>query len=598
LKKIARKGYCPLKIHYTLTLARPAQHLLDVTIDVSELRAEYLDFVLPSWTPGSYLIREYARHVQELTATADGQPLAWQKRDKQTWRVATGSLGRVRLSYRVYANDLTVRTSHADDTHAHVIPAATFMYVAGATEQPLTVEVVAPDGWETATGLDADRDGCFVAADYDQLVDSPFEIGRHRTLRFEVDGKPHRIVIWGRGNEDEQRLVADARTIVTTARDLFGGLPYEHYTFFLLLAGKSASGGLEHRNSSSLLLPRFTFGSAKAYERYLTLLCHEFFHVWNVKRIRAAGLGPFDYTREVYTTLLWAMEGITEYYTDLLLVRAGLLTPKRYLERLADDIVTLQHTPARRLHSLECSSFDAWIKLYRPDENSINSSVSYYLKGAIVAALLDLELRRRSGNQHSLDDLMRYLFRQYPLDGPGIPEREGYLSALREVSGQDLSDFFARYIGGTEELPFDQIFAAAGLKLRWDWKDKAADGRSPRPALGLRTRQESGQLKVAAVLTDTPAYQAGISADDEIVAVDGYRVTDDAGLRDRLNDRRSGERVTLTLFRREELRTIEVELVAAPQDTLAIEPVPQPNKQQQQIYASWLGIRAQNDPAA
>jgi len=587
-----------VKIHYTLTLAQPAQHLLDVTIEVSAVQAEALDFVLPTWTPGSYLIREYARHVQEVSATTGDRVLSWQKTDKQTWRVATEGADRVRLSYRVYGNELTVRTSHVDDTHAHVMPAATFMYVAGATEQPLTVEVVAPDSWETATGLDADASGHYVADNFDHLVDSPFEIGQHRTLRFEVDGKPHRIVIWGRGNEDEQRLIDDTRSIVTAARDLFGGLPYAHYTFFLMLAGKAAGGGLEHRNSTSLLLPRFSFGSGRTYERYLTLVCHEFFHVWNVKRIRAAALGPFDYTREAYTTLLWAMEGITEYYTDLLLARCGLLTPKRYLERLADDIVTLQQTPGRHLHSLECSSFDTWIKFYRPDENTVNTTVSYYLKGAIVGALLDLELRRLTTNKYSLDDLMRYLFRQYPIDGPGIPERDGYLAAIREVTGQDLSEFFARYIGGTDELPFDQTLGAAGLKLSWNWKDKAADGKSPRPILGARTKHVEGQLKVAAVPTDTPAYQAGISADDEIVAVDGYRVTDDAGLRERLNDRKVGERVTLTLFRREELRTIEVELAASAEDKLAIEPVAQPDATQQQIYAGWLGIHTQPEPSA
>ncbi|HEY0738658.1 MAG TPA: PDZ domain-containing protein [Herpetosiphonaceae bacterium] len=587
-----------MKIHYTLTVAQPAQHLLDVTIEVSEVQAEALDFVLPTWTPGSYLIREYARHVQEVSATTGDRSLSWQKRDKQTWRVVTAGVERVRLSYRVYGNELTVRTNHVDDTHAHVIPAATFMYVTGATEQPLTVEVVAPAGWEIATGLDADQSGRFVADDFDHLVDSPFEIGRHRTLRFEVDGKPHRIVIWGRGNEDEQRLIDDTRAIISAARELFGGLPYDHYTFFLMLAGKAAGGGLEHRNSTSLLLPRFSFGSAKTYERYLTVACHEFFHVWNVKRIRAAGLGPFDYTQETYTTLLWAMEGITEYYTDLLLARCGLLTPRRYLERLADDIVTLQQTPGRLLHSLECSSFDTWIKFYRPDENTANTTVSYYLKGAIVGALLDLELRRLTANEYSLDDVMRYLFRQYPLNGPGIPERDGYLAAIREVTAQDLSKFFARYIGGTDELPFEQVFAAAGLKPSWDWKDKAADGRSPKPTLGARTRQVEGQLKVAAVLTDTPAYHAGIHADDEIVAVDGYRVTDDAGLRERLNDRKIGERVTLTLFRRDELRTIEVELAAAARDKLAIEPVAQPDATQQQIYNSWLGIRTQDEPGA
>jgi predicted metalloprotease with PDZ domain len=395
-------------------------------------------------------------------------------------------------------------------------------------------------------------------------------------------------VIWGQGNEDEQRLIEDTRKIVEAARDLWGSLPYEHYTFFLMLAGKQAGGGLEHRNSTSLLLPRFIFKPDKSYERYLSLVSHEFFHVWNVKRLRAAGLGPFDYTSETYTTLLWAMEGITEYYTDLLLLRAGLLTPQRYLERLADDIVTLETTPGRQLQSLECASFDSWIKQYRPDENSINTSVSYYLKGALVAALLDLEIRRRTGGEHSLDDVMRYLYRAYPLDGPGVVDRHGYVQAIKDVTGQDLAEFFDRYIAGTDQLPFDEIFGAAGLKLRWDWKNK--QNGEPKPALGVRLKSSGGQLSVAAVLSGGPAYAAGFNAGDEIVALDGYRITDEAGIRDRLADRRAGETVTLTVFRREELRTLEVTLGTAPHDKLAIEQVAEPSEEQRRMRGGWLGL--------
>jgi predicted metalloprotease with PDZ domain len=427
----------------------------------------------------------------------------------------------------------------------------------------------------------------FLADNYDHLIDSPFEIGEHRVLSFEVDGKQHRIVVWGHGSEDEARLVSDTQKIVQAARDFWGELPYDQYTFFLLLGGKSAGGGLEHRNSTSLLLPRFIFKPDRSYERFLTLTSHEFFHVWNVKRLRAAGLGPFDYTEEAYTTLLWAMEGITEYYTDLLLVRAGLLTKERYLERLADNIVTLQGTPGRQLQSLECASFDAWIKLYRPDENSVNTSVSYYLKGAIVAALLDLEIRQRTAGKYSLDDVMRHLYQAYPVDGPGVADRDGYVKAIKQVTDQDLSDFFERYIAGTDELPYDELLGGAGLKLRWDWEDKT--NGAAKPTFGVRLKQANGQLLVASVLSDGPAYAAGLHADDEIVAIDGYRVNDEGSLRERLHDRRMDDTVTLTVFRREELRTIDVALAPAPHDTLVIEPVAEPTTAQQRICAEWLG---------
>lgn len=607
-----------MDVNYTVLIMEPAQHLIDVLIAVTHVDASHVDFILPTWTPGSYLIREYARHVQEVAAHADDQPRAVRKLDKQTWRVHTDGASAITLRYRVYGNDLTVRTNHVDDTHAHVIPAATLMYVQGATRQPLTIEVRAPEGWEVATGLDEQNrvpgtghqehgntgtrehgsmgatgqgvlfptPNTFVADDYDHLVDSPFEIGIHRTLRFEVDGKPHRIVIWGRGNEDEARLVRDTQRIVETERDFWGGLPYEHYTFFLLLPDKGG-GGLEHRNSTSLILPRWQFGSERSYERYLGLVSHEFFHVWNVKRLRAAGLGPFDYTRESYTTLLWAMEGFTEYYTDLLLARGGLLTPKRYLERLADSIVRLQSIPGRQLHSLEQASWDAWIKLYRPDENTINTSVSYYLKGGIMALLLDLDLRRRTGNQRSLDDVLRTLYHEYPITGRGV-EPEDYLRTIRELTDHDPADFFRRYVAGTEELPYDEFLSAAGLKTRWGWKDTAADG-SPRPSLGIQTRRDNSQLRIAAVLRDGAGYHAGLNVDDEIVAIDGWRVTDDNGLRDRLNERRVGARAALTIARREAIRRIDVELAPAPFDRLEIAPVPDPTDEQQRVYEGWIG---------
>jgi predicted metalloprotease with PDZ domain len=309
--------------------------------------------------------------------------------------------------------------------------------------------------------------------------------------------------------------------------------------------------------------------------------------VWNVKRIRAAGLGPFDYTQETYTTLLWAMEGITEYYTDLLLLRAGLLTRERYLERLAEDIVTLQTTPGRQVQSLECASFDAWIKFYRPDENSVNTSVSYYLKGAVVAALLDLEIRRRTAGDRSLDDVMRRLYQTYPLDGLGVADRHGYLAAIKQVTGNDVATFFDRFIAGTDELPYDELLGAAGLALRWEWKDQTHG--EPKPTLGVRLKQVDGQLLVAAVLSDGPAYSAGLHAADEIVAINGYRVADEAALRERLHDQRAGETVTLTVFRREELRTIAVPLAPARHDKLAIEPIAEPTTAQQRIRAGWLG---------
>jgi len=339
----------------------PHTHLFHVTVEVDRLDGASVDLVLPSWTPGSYMIREYARHVQGFgaRAAATDAPLPWRKVAKDAWRVETGGAERIRASYQVYANDLTVRTSHLDGAHAYFNGASVFMFVPGREAEPLRLRVEAPPDWQVTTGLDpADRPNEFLAADYDELVDCPVECGTHRLLAFEVDGIPHRMAIWGRGNEDEARLIADTRRIVEAQRDFFGGLPYRHYTFILhLLDGRG--GGLEHRNSVTNQVDRWTFRPERNYERYLSLTSHELFHVWNAKRLRPAPLGPFDYRRENYTRLLWLVEGATSYYDNLLLTRAGLMAPERFLERLGEAIAQLQNQPRRLVQSLEQSSFDA-----------------------------------------------------------------------------------------------------------------------------------------------------------------------------------------------------------------------------------------------
>lgn len=595
----------PPALTYTISMTRPHTHLYEVTLEVRAAEGPAVDVALPAWTPGSYMIREFARHVQEFAASAAGRALPWRKLDKATWRVETGGAAEVSVSYRVYANELSVRTSHLDGSHGYFNPATLCMYVLGRAAEPLAVRVIAPEGWQVTTGLRpegataglqprASNLHVFAAADYDELVDSPFECGTQRLLSFEVDGTPHRIALWGRGNEDEAALVADTRQIVETTRAIFGGLPYRDYTFIVHLAD-GRGGGLEHRNSVSMLVDRWTFQPRRAYERYLGLTAHEFFHVWNVKRLRAAPLGPFDYSRENYTRQLWAMEGVTSYYTDLLLLRAGLITPARYLDLLADKVLALQGQPGRTLQSLEQSSFDAWIKLYRPDEHSPNSSISYYLKGELVALLLDLEIRRRTGGARTFDDLLRALYAAYPLDGPGIPEQGGYRAAAEALlsgaglSGADasLADFFERYVAGTEELDYDGALGAVGLQLQWGHEGRARHGAAP-AWLGCKLKTEHGRLKVAHVFTGGPALEAGVYAGDELLALSGFRASEEH-VSARLAELAPGDTITLSLFRRDELLHIPLTLAAAPPDQLCIVRVGHPTPAQRRLYEGWIG---------
>src|SRR6185436_10717219 len=475
----------PMEILFTVGMSRAHTHLLEVDIEIKRSAAGPAEELLkmPVWTPGSYLVREFERHVQDFTAAnAAGQALKWEKLDKNTWRITTNGARDWHATYKVYANELSVRTSELNSGHAYWNNAALLMYPEGQIALPSTVRVLAPDVWKVATGLPAvaGQRNTFRAQNFDVLYDSPFEVSNFKTISFAVKGVPHRIVIDGEGNYDADRLKRDVQKIVETEVEIMGGeIPYPDYTFILHLRS-NAGGGLEHANSTSLGYPRFGFsdGSARttssspnpatagqpAYRSFLSLVSHEFFHLWNVKRLRPDALGPFDYTKENYTKLLWVAEGITDYYADLSVRRAGLITENEFLTATARAIQNLQNTPGRKEQTVEESSFDTWIKFYRQDENSINSQVSYYDKGAILGLLLDLEIRQRSKNAKSLDDVMRYLYVEFFKKNRNYTPAD-FQKACELMAGASLEDFFNRYVRGTEELNYSVALEAAGLRL-------------------------------------------------------------------------------------------------------------------------------------
>jgi predicted metalloprotease with PDZ domain len=406
---------------------------------------------------------------------------------------------------------------------------------------------------------------------------------------------PHEVVIWGAGNFEKKQLLADLQAIVETEAKLFGGLPFERYLFIILLSDKGR-GGLEHKASTTLLYPRFGFRPKKSYEEFLTLAAHEYFHLWNVKRIKPRSLVPFDYGRENYTSLLWAMEGFTSYYDTLLTLRAGLLSGTRYLERQGENLTSLGQTPGRLVQSLDDASLCAWIKYYRPDENSPNSSVSYYLKGEVVALLLDLEIRARTGDARSLDDVMRLLWTRYG-DEKGVPE-EGIEAAASEVAGVSLSGFFAKSVHAPGELDFTPL-SHVGLELRRRTKESGSDkggtpgGKDKEPSaargyLGAVTKAQGERTFIAHVLEGSPAQEAGLHADDELLALEGFRVEGDK-LSARVEELAPGSRVSLTVFRREALRTLTATLIAKPQDTLFLARRSDATAAQKRAFQSWLG---------
>jgi len=563
---------------------------------------------MPVWTPGSYLIREFERHVQDFAATdGAGQPLKWEKISKNTWRVSTNGAREWHATYRVYANELSVRTSELNSDHAFWNNANLLMYLDGFLKSPSTVRVLAPDVWKVATGLPGvpGQRNTFRAENFDVLYDSPFEVSNFKSLLFNVKGVPHRIVIDGEGNYDPERMRRDVQKIVETQVQLMGGeVPYRDYTFILHLRS-NAGGGLEHLNSAALGYPRFGFKIVEGdratssapntttqperdYRGFLSLVSHEFFHLWNVKRIRPDALGPFDYTQENYTKLLWVAEGLTDYYADVVLRRAGLITEKEFLSATARAIQNLQNTPGRKVQSVEESSFDSWIKYYRQDENSINSQVSYYDKGAILGLLLDLEIRKRSNGRKSLDDVMRYLYTEFFKKVRNYTPAD-FQRASEMMAGASLEEFFAKYVRGTEELDYNAALAAAGLRLE---TGIAPDDDKPleKTLLGADVEEDGARLLVRRVYAGSPAYDQGLNTGDQIVALDNMRVTKDF-FNARLAEKKPGDLINLTIFRFDNLSTLLIKLGERKEGTYRITALPNQTEIQKQIYSAWLGSR-------
>jgi predicted metalloprotease with PDZ domain len=587
-------------IGFTVSMPKPYTHLLEVEMRVqipANLQVpNETDLVMPVWTPGSYLIREFERQVQDFAADANGRVLDWTKVSKNTWRVKTDGARQWRAPYRVYANELSVRTSELNSDHAFWNNAALLMYRDGSINAPATLRILPAPGWKIATGLPAvaGEPNTFRAENFDVLYDSPVECSNFKEIDFQVRGVPHRIVIDGEGNYDQNRMLAGVQKIVETEVSLFGDIPYHDYTFILHLRANTG-GGLEHLNSTALGFRRNGFATEEGYRSFCYLVAHEFFHLWNVKRIRPDALGPFDYTKENYTRLLWVAEGVTDYYGQLMPRRAGLISDQTYLDQLAKRIQAFQETPGREKMSAEEASFNAWIKEYRPDENSINSSISYYSKGELLGLLLDLDIRRRTHGAKSLDDVMRYLYDEFYKKGRNYTPAD-FQTVCELIAGASLDQFFSRYVRGRDELEpiYNEILAGAGLRL--EQSDMAVGHPEGvgvsfpiKGFLGTDLEQTGDRLLVTHVRAGTPAYNQGLNANDQIVALDGARVTKES-FEARLKEKKPGDTIHVTVFRSDDLRTFDITLGGGHDDApYRIVQLPTPNDEQRRIYQAWLG---------
>jgi predicted metalloprotease with PDZ domain len=570
-------------IRYTLSFPAPQTHYVEVSAEVpTDGRAE-VELMMAVWTPGSYLVREYSRHVEAVTARApDGRPLAVEKSDKNRWRVTTGGARTASVRYRVYGREMSMRTNWIDAGFALINGAPTFMTLPDGTARPHEVIINLAQGWRRSlTGLPemAGGDHRYRAPDFDTLVDSPFLLGNPTVHEFTVDGKKHYLANEGEGGVfDGATAAKDLELIVREQRRFWGQLPYDKYVFVNVLLGSEPGGGLEHRNSTVLMTGRFTTRTRRPYLAWLELASHELFHVWNIKRLRPVELGPFDYESEVHTKSLWIAEGLTDYYGELLVHRADLSTRDEYLENLSSHIETVEAAPGRLVQSAELASFDAWIRFYRPDENSANVSISYYEKGLVVGFLLDAKIRNLTKGARGLDDVMRAAYEKY--SGPrGFTPAE-FQAVAEQVAGTSLEAFWRMAVEGTSELEYGEALKAYGLRFR-----PAAP--SNRAYLGAITRNDNGRLVVSQVRRGTPAYDGGLNVDDEILAINDFRVRADQ-LATRVEQYKPEDKVTLLIARREQLHRLEVRLGSEPPRQWRLEIDPSATAEQVRQRERWL----------
>ncbi|HXG89348.1 MAG TPA: PDZ domain-containing protein [Vicinamibacterales bacterium] len=587
---VSLSAQAPEPIRYTLRFPAPHTHYVDVEAVYPTGGAPNIQLFMAVWTPGSYLVREYERHVEGVVATANKKPLLSYKVAKNRWQIDTGGAPSVTVNYRVYGREMTVRTNWIEGAFAMLNGAPTFLSLVEGPDGPAhgtrprahEVRLELPTWWKTTSSpmvRIAGQPNAYRAEDFDTLVDSPIIAGNPLIKEFTVGGKKHALVVEGDLSFfDADRAVKDLQKIVETSGQIMGRFDYPHYHVMYVLT--DAGGGLEHKNSFLGLAGRYTTRNHRAYLGWLGLTAHEYFHNWNVKRLRPVELGPFNYEDETYSRSLWIAEGFTDYYADVIVRRAGLSTQAEFLDALSDNIETVQTTPGRLITSVAQASFDTWVKQYRPDENTGNTTVNYYPKGALIGFLLDAKIRRATGGTKSLDDAMRLAYERY--SGAKGYTLEEFFKTMSEAAGTDLRGFFGATVESTAELDYAEALDWYGLRFR------AVDAATARPYLGMTTRVDGGRLLVSGVRREAPAFWTGINVDDEILAIDDVRVRAD-GLAARLDQYKPGDKISVLVARRDRLTKLDVALLPEPGRAWRLEVLPTATVVQKQRLAAWIG---------
>ena len=566
---------------FTVSMEQPNTHYYHVVFRCEGIRSETLDFKMPAWTPGYYQIMDYAKNVLNFRAEEGaGKPLLWEKTAKNTWRVRSGKASAVSVNYDVYAFAPSVADSYLDDSRGFISPTGVFMHDAGRLAHPVTVVVKPYEGWtRVSTGLDPveGRPNTFSAPDFDILYDCPILIGNQEILKFEVQGIPHIFAIHNPGTFDREKFLADHKRMVETAVAMFGEIPYRHYTFLMIGPG---GGGLEHLNSTALTFNAASLNNPSGYKRWLSFVSHEYFHHFNVKRIRPISLGPFDYDKENYTNMLWVSEGFTVYYQDLILNRTGLLSRDEVLDRFRSVIARYENAPGHLFQSANESSFDTWMKFFSRGGNTANTTISYYDKGAGLGILLDFKIRNETKNRKSLDDVMRTLYQKfYKEKKRGFTDQE-FRQVCEMTAGCSLTEIF-EYASTVKDIDYPKYFAYAGLDIDVQPREL------PAAFFGAAAQDQAGNLVISNIEWDSPASRAGLSLQDEILALDGVRVSSRT-MGEFFNSKKPGDKVRVLVSRRGALREVEVVLGKKTERSFRIKPLSSPTQLQAEILKDWL----------
>ena len=575
-------------IAYHIGWQQPHSHYFLISTTVENPEGSAVDFRIPDWRPGRYMVQHFAKNVVQFQAVdGNNKALKFRKIDKVTWRVETGGASQVTAKYKYYARQLDAGASYLDDAEAYFNPIACFVYIPGKEMLPVTLKIDKPADWRVATAMEFDgKKGVYSIGNYHDFADSPFLISpTFKLLSFKYKGAKFELAFQGEAKFDEKKVVEDIKKIVANQVDMMQNTPFERYLFMYHLLPYRFGHGVEHKNSTSIVSGPVDFDNERFYRGFLGVTSHEFFHAWNVERIRPQGIFHPDYSRPNFTTLLWVSEGMTSYYGGLSLMRAGLTKKDNYLSGWARTIRSYKNNPGYGVSTVSEVSWESWSRSFGAPPNT---SYSFYSMGNILGLLLDLEIRHSTKNKKSLDDVFRYLYKNYAQKDRGVPDGD-FLKAINKVSGKDFSDFFARYVDGTEEIDWNKYLGYAGVKL-----EEKKDKKSPDVYLGIRTRGDEKQTTIANVSPDSPAANSGLDQDDILVAIDGRRAHSE-NLDKLLKEYKPGDKIKVTVLRREHLRDFEVELAEAKNNDFKITEIEESNKLQAEILKSWLNLKEEDE---